>query len=105
MPPTENKKSNKTLVILIIILILSLALFCYVFFLKNKKIDSPVVGKPEITEAQKIEILNKLKVTSNTPSVTLKEKQQILKELETASAKQKPLTEEEKIKILNSLNN
>jgi uncharacterized protein YpmB len=95
------KKEKKFLIIVVVIFVIIVIVFLVgLYFLKNKKSVEPV----SLTDAQKIDILNKLGEGVDTSPAAVAKQKEVLKQL-SGGKEVKPLTPEEKAKILDSFNN
>lgn len=94
----KDKKILKVFLIILAGIIVAGLIAYYFFYIKKQKEGSTV-----LTEQQRIDILKKLGDESNSSSVSTKEKQKVLKNLNKDSTPDKNLTEIERLKILNSL--
>ena len=89
-----KKHINKVYNWIIILVVIAALALIYVFYKQPKTSN-------ELTEQQKMEILNELSKSSG-PSISDEEAQNILKSL-SESGQETPLTDEEKAMILDSL--
>jgi len=95
-----NKKKIRIFIVILIILVL-LAVSVYLYFRLNKRQVQPVL----LTEQEKIQTLNKLSEGADTSPVGIKKQEEILKKLNGGKTESKPLTDEERQKIMDSFNN
>ena len=94
-------KNKKILIIVgVIILIIAIILLSYFFLFKKVKQSAPA----PLTQEQKVQMLDQLGKGADTSPAGLKKQQDALLKLQ-GNVPAKPLTDEQKQKIMNSFNN
>jgi len=93
----NKKKIRIFIIILIIVIILSVSAY---FFLHKKKQVEPSI----LTQEQKVQILDQLGKGVDTSPAGVQKQMDTLKKLNGGKTESKPLTDEQKQKILNSFN-
>jgi membrane peptidoglycan carboxypeptidase len=96
-----NHGKSRVFVFIIILIIIVLAVVSIYFYLKPKQ-NIPIQLSP-LTEEQKINILDKLGEGADISPEGIKKQEETLKQLNGGKAETKPLTNEERQKLLNSI--
>ena len=98
----KNKKSMFA-VVSIVILITFGVLFYYFIYNKTKVQEIVPPTTQRSSDQQKLDILSKLSSESKSPDLSVKEKQAIIKNLNKNTTNNKPISDAEKLDLLNRL--
>ena len=93
-------KNKKILIIVGVALIIIVIILVCFFYLKKEKQTEP----SSMTQEQKIQILDKLSAGADTSPAGIKMQEDALKKLNGGKVESQPLTNEERLKIMNSFN-